>query len=677
MLKRYCLVFAVLGALRAQQVITPTPEAVGIARGSDFENYNIVDSFEFGYRWLAAGGSVDTYRADVNYGDGVRLLGSNLSINSKDGHGRWFDEIVLTTSGLGNDPYQNATLRIEKNRLYRYDMMWREDDYYNSGLVISAGEHMMDTVRGLQDHSLTLFPESHFQVELGYSRNTDYGPALSTVQAFDTFSTAFPIFENVKEQWNEYRIGVLADWRGLRFIVRHTWDYYKNDSVYNFTGSEASGIAGDATVLNQFERAEPNHGSNLGWFGNVYGSFKHWALNARLTYSLGNGGFAMNELTTGLSTAGAAENRQVVVNGDAQRPVLAGDFSASVFPTSRLSIVNNTAVHDTRINGDSYLTQFDNGTGSATTLNFKFLGVRTVSNATDLNYRLTNWLSAYAGYTYSDRQIRFLEAFSFPAVAGSESTYPYQQESQLNAGSLGIRIHPFQPLTINVEGEAGHADHPLTAMSDRNYHTLGGRIQYRTRRLQLSSGYRELYNENAPLSFITYSARSRQYTAEAAVAARDWLTFDASYSKLHLDTVGGLAFFAGAQTPQLQTGYDSVYVSNIHAANAGLRFDIRHRADLYLGYTITKDTGDGRATAVPAGASSLGAPGPIGSLLDSVQTYPLTYQSPMARLSIRINPKVRWNAGWQFYGYGELFHLLGYDQNFHAHTGYTSVLWSF
>ena len=673
MLKRYCLALAVLGALRAQQTIAPTPEAVGVARGSDFANYNIVDSFELGYRWLAAGGSVDTYRADVNYGDGIRLLGSNLSINSKDGHGRWFDEIVLTTSGLGNDPYQNATLRIEKNRLYRYDMMWREDDYYNPGLIISGGEHMMDTVRGLQDHSLTLFPESHFQVELGYSRNTDHGPALSTVQAFDTFSTAFPVFENVKEQWNEYRIGVLADWRGLRVIVRHTWDYYKNDSAYNFTGSAGSGVAGDGTVLDQFERAEPNHGSNPGWFGNVYGSFQHWAINARLTYNLGNGGFAMNELTTGLNTAGAAENRQVVVNGDAQRPVLAGDFSASVFPTSRLSIVNNTAVHDTRIDGDSYLTQFDNGTGAATTLNFKFLGVRTVSNATDLNYRLTKWLSAYAGYTYSDRQIRYLEAFSFPAVAGSESVYPYQQESQLNAGSLGIRLHPVQALTINVEGEAGHADHPLTAMSDRNYHTLGGRIRYRTRKLQLSSNYRELYDENAPLSLITYSSRSRQYTAEGAFAFRDWLTFDASYSKLHLDTVGGLAFFAGVQTPQLQTGYDSIYISDIHAANAGLRFDIRRRADLYLGYTITKDTGDGRATAAPASAAT----DPAASLLDSVQTFPLTYQSPMARLSIRINSKMRWNAGWQFYGYGELFHLLGYDQNFHAHTGYTSVLWSF
>jgi hypothetical protein len=672
MLTRCCLVLAVCGALRAQQVIAPTPEAVGPARGGDFANYNIVDSLELGYRWRLAGGSVDTYRSDVNYGDGIRLLATNLSINSKEGHGRWFDEILLSTSGLGNDPYQTASLRIQKNGLYRYDMLWREDDYYNPGLVISGGDHLMDTVRGLQDHSLTLFPQSHIQVDLGYSRNTQSGPALSTVQGFDTLSSAFPVFENVKQQWNEYRIGVLADWNGFRFIARRTWDFYKDDSGYSLSAPETSGVVTDATVLQQFQRSEPNHGSNPGWFGNVYGKRKYWALNARLTYNLGNGGFAMNELTAGLNRFGAADNRQIVVSGDAQRPVAAGDFNISLFPTSRLTIVNHTAVHDTRIDGDSYFTEFDNGTGAATTLNFKFLGVLTVSNATDINYRFSNWFSAYAGFTDSGRQIRLLEAFAFPAVAGSEARYPYQQESRLNEGSVGVRFRPFQPLTINLEGEAGHADHPLTPMSDRNYHTLGGRIQYHSRKLQLSTGYRELYNENAPLSFITYSSRSRQYNAAASFALRDWLAFDASYSKLHLDTVGGLAFFAGVQSPQLQTSYDSIYISNIHAANAGLRFDIRRRADLYVGYTITKDTGDGRSSAVPAGVTD-----PIATLLDSVQTFPLTYQSPMARLSIRITPKLRWNAGWQFYGYGELFHLLGYDQNFHAHTGYTSVLWSF
>ena len=67
----------------------------------------------------------------------------------------------------------------------------------------------------------------------------------------------------------------------------------------------------------------------------------------------------------------------------------------------------------------------------------------------------------------------------------------------------------------------------------------------------------------------------------------------------------------------------------------------------------------------------------IQSLLNSVQTFPLTYQSPLARVSFRISSKVRWNAAWQFYNYGEQFHLFAYNQNFHAHTGYTSVLWAF
>jgi len=671
MLKGCCLIL-VLGTLRAQEAIAPTPEAVGVARVGDFANYNIVDSFEIGYRWRLAGGSVDTYRSDVNYGDGIRVLATNLSIDSKEGHGRWFDEVVLSTTGLGNDPYQIASLRIQKNGLYRYDMLWREDDYYNPGLAISGGDHLMDTVRGLQDHSLTLFPQSHFQVDLGYSRNTQSGPALSTVQPFSGLSSAVPVFENVKQQWNEYRVGVLADWRGFHFIARHTWDFFKDDSTYGLNGGQILSVPPDSTLVTRFQRSAPNHGSNPGWFGNIYGSHKYWAMNARMTYNLGSGGFAMNQLTTGINLVGAADNQQIVVSGNAQRPVVAGDFSFSLFPTGRLSIVNNTAVHDTRIDGDSYFTQYDNGTGANTTLNFKFLGVRTVANSTDLNYRFNNWFSAYAGFTDSDRQIRLLEAFSFTSVAGSAVRYPYQQDSRLNEGSVGVRFHPLQPLSINLEGEVGHADHPLTPMSDRNFHTLGGRIQYRARKLQLSTGYRELYNENAPLSFITYSSRSRQYNASASFALRDWLTFDASYSKLHLDTVGGLAFFAGVQFPQLQTGYDSIYISNIHAANAGLRLGIRRRADLYLGYTITKDTGDGRSSAVPNGVSD-----PITTLLDSVQTFPLTYQSPMARLSIRITPKLRWNAGWQYYGYGELFHLLGYDQNFHANTGYTSVLWSF
>jgi len=669
---RTLLIFAAFGVLEAQQVVAPTPDQVGSPRGENTGNYNVTNSFETGYRFSQVGGDIGMYRSDVNYGNGLRLLGSSLTVNSKDGHGKYFDEIVLNTLGLGNDPYQAVTLRVQKNNLYRYDMTWRLDDYFNPGLTISGGLHQMDTSRILQDHDLTIFPQSAVSFDVGYSRNTQTGPALGSIQLFDDRGSAFPYFTDVRRQWNEYRVGMNAHYAGFTLTLRHTWEYFKDDTNSSLNGVEAANTAFDSTTLNQFLRTSPYHGSNPGWLGNLHADHKYWGMNARMTYVSGSGDFAMDELAVGLSRFGAATNQQVLVNGNAQRPVMAGDFTASLFPTDKLTIVNNTAVHNTRIDGDSFLSQFNNGTGQETTLNFNFLGVRTVANSTDINYRWKNWLGFSAGYVYSDRQIRLEEAFAFPQVAGSASSDLYSQDSRLNAERLGVRIRPLKELTINVDGEIGHADHPLATISDRNYHTLGGRVQYRKKTLQLGAQYHQVYNENAPLNLLSFSSRSRTAAANASWAPKSWFSFDASYTNLHLDTVGALAFFAGTNLSQLQTGYSSVYVSNIHAANLGVRFSAFKKADLFFGYAITKDVGDGRATAVPVGETD-----PVQAQLDAFQTFPLTYESPMARVSVRISPKLRWNVGYQYYGYNEQFQLFSYPENYHAHTGYTSLLWSF
>jgi hypothetical protein len=67
----------------------------------------------------------------------------------------------------------------------------------------------------------------------------------------------------------------------------------------------------------------------------------------------------------------------------------------------------------------------------------------------------------------------------------------------------------------------------------------------------------------------------------------------------------------------------------------------------------------------------------VSAVLIPVQTFPLTFDSPIARVSVRLNQKLRWNAGWQFYRYREEFGLYSVNQNYRAHTGYTSLLWSF
>ena len=637
------------------QVVAPTPEQAGSPRGENTGDYNVMDSFETGYRYAVVNGNVGTYRADVNYGNGIRLLSSNLSVNSRDGHGRWFDQIVLTTEGLGNDPYQAVTLRIEKNKLYRYDMQWRLDDYYNPNLVLTSGAHFMDTSRHLQDHNLTLLPQSKIQFHLGYSRNTQDGPALSTVELTGDPASLLPVFENIRREQDEYRLGADLDLAGFKLTLLHTWVEFKEDSGYQQSNPLA------------FQGSEPYHGSSPYWLGNLTKTSKSLAVNGRITYVDGKRNFIMDQSAFGVTPLGA-QNQQVLVNGDAARPSLAGDLSISLFPSTRLTVVNNTSVNSTRIDGTSNYEQFDLATQTANTVSFRYLGLRTIANATDLHYRANTWLSVYGGYHYSERRIRDIEDFA--SVPAALSGQMYEQENHLQEGLLGIRLQPLKPVTINLQSEIGRADRPFTPVSDRNYHGLGGRFEYRVKKLSFGASYKENYNNNS-VSLGNYSSHARNYAASVSWAPHDWFALDANYAKLHLDALSGIMFFA---TPDLSTSIASnqTYISNIHAANLSARFTVAKRVDLYLGYNITRDTGDGRGSAAPAGITD-----PTTLIFTPVQTFPLNFQSPQARVSIRLSPKLRWNAGWQFYNYHEEFGLLSFYQGYHANTGYTSVTWAF
>ncbi len=675
-----------IAAAAAQQVVAPTPESVGPVRGENAGNYNIVNSFETGYRYSVIDGNLGKYRSDVNYRNGIRLLGSNLTVNSRDGRGHWFDEIVLTTLGLGNDPYQASTLRVQKNGLYRYDMLWRLNEYYNPGLVIANGEHLIDTRRRWQDHDLTLFPQSKFKFRAGYSRNTQTGPALSTINLFDsTRGDEFPIFNNIRREFNEYRVGGDAEFFNVKLTFLHRWEFYKEDPTYTVDTLEQGNNTTDATTLSRFRRDEPYHGSTPAWLVNLFTERSRFAVNGRFTYSGGTRNFIFDQTALGTNRIGANQNRQTIVFGDARRPVATGDLSISVFPAKRLTIVNNTSFHNTRIDGNSFLREFINSRLSTTLVNFQFLGIRLFTNSTDADFKINDRVSVFGGYRFSDRLIRSIEDTSVPTFPSDRTAA--EQTNQLRAGVAGININPVKPLRLHFEAEVGRNDRPFYPISEKNYHAISARVQYKLKNLLLATGYRQNYNVNS-VTLTSYSSKARNYFAEGSWAARDWFSLDASYSRLHLDTLGGLAFFAGNQRPQLTTG-QSTYVSNIHAANLGVRFGVWKRADLYAGYSIAKDVGDDRYPVIPLPFSPQ-FPGnilPEGqsptttatqlAFLTSVRTFPLSFQSPLARLSVKIHEKIRWNAGYQFYNYKEDFGFFGINQNYRAHTGYTSLLWSF
>ena len=644
----------------AQPPIAPTDAPVGSTRGEDYHGYNVLQSFELGYRWHTVGGNDGKYRSDVNYRNGVRLLQGNIQMNSRDGHGTYFDELLLNTVGLGNDPYQFASFRIQKNRLYRYDLTWRLNEYYNPALTISNGEHFIDTSRRLQDHSLVLLPQSAISIFAGFADNTQNGPALTTIQLFDNRGDEFPLFENIRRQQTEYRVGAQLSAFGYKLSFLRTWEFFKDDTTINGTPLPAGNNPADRTTLTSLRRSQPYHGETPGWRVYLIGEpSRLLSVNGRFTYSGSRRDFIFDENVLGADRTSDARRRQTLVIGTGTRPVTAANLTLSLFPHPKLTVANHTAFNQIQMTGNGVFSQFDNGTSFGQTINFEFLGIRTIANFTDLTYRANNSVTLFAGYHFSTRRIRSTQLATFEGVTSGVTGA--EQENTLHSGLVGVRLRPIKPLTLQFDAEIGRADRPVFPISDRNYHALTARIQYKMRNLLLSASTKTYYNTNS-VSFSAHSSRARTYTADASWTPRSWLSFDLGYNKLHLDTNSGIAYFFNGNL----VGGRSIYISNIHAGNAGVRFQVGPKVDLFVGFSRVQDAGDGRPRP------------PIPVFGDSpfflAQTFPLAFTSPSARLSVRLKSKLRWNVGYQHYNYHEDFFDL---QNYRAHTGYSSLSWAF
>ncbi|HTB14700.1 MAG TPA: hypothetical protein VK752_24175 [Bryobacteraceae bacterium] len=661
---RRIFLFTLCSLALAQPPVAPTTEQTGNARGENQGNYNIIDSFEVGYRFASVGGDGGMYDSTVNYGDGIRLLSSSLTIQSRDGHGTLFDHLLLTTQGLGNDPYQSVILRIEKNRLYRYDMMWRLTDYVDPAATISFGEHAMNTQRTMQDHDLTLFPQSNFKLFLGYSRNLETGPALTTIQLFNSQGDEFPLFANVHREVNEYRLGGEVHLFGMRLNVMHGWEDYKENSPQSLTSPSAGNNPADLNTLASFQSTQPIHGTSPYWRVGLFREGKKlWAVNGRFTYVAGKDAFSLDEMSAGTDFRGTPTQLQVVSFGNADRPALTANLTLSIFPTDHIVLTNQSSFANIRMIGDSYFTEIENGSMVSPVLPFQYLGIRTFANTTDAMLHPTKWFSIHGGFEYSDRHIGSVQGQSNlgdPAPAQPA----IEQSSQLKAGTLGFRVKPIKPLTISVDGEVGRTSKPFYPISDGNYQAFRARAEYKVKLFRVGAYAKSDYNINSDM-LTSFASHARQYGADGSWIPTSWFSIDASYTKLHLNTLGGLNYFdAGVNV----TGESSYYISNIHSANLSAHFTFLKRADIIAGYSHVQDVGDGRAT--PAGAGLYSAL----PAFQAAQTFPLRYLSPQVRLSIRITPKLRWNTGYQYYGYREQFSAA---QDYRANTGFSSLAFSF
>ncbi|BDC50894.1 hypothetical protein F183_A32100 [Bryobacterales bacterium F-183] len=660
--------FLILTVASAQPTVAPTNELVGTNRGTNVSEYNIRNSFEVGYRFRSVGGDLGKFRSDVNFGNGLRVLGSSLYVNSRDGKGHLFDELVISTQGLGNDPYQSAMLRLQKNKTYRYDMMWRSNDYFNPAAAIARGQHLMNTTRQLQDHDLTLFPQAKYQLYMGFSRNTQNGPAWTTTNLLEHIGDEFTLLAGIRRQQAQYRFGGRASLgAGLKLDVLRGWENFKEDTPYDFYAVGANGAnLADETTLQRYAKREPYHGNSPFWRIALFRENSNWwAVNGRFTYTDGRRNFVSDESLLG-GTAFGPLTRQIITLGDARRPVATGNLTVSLFPTEQITVTNHTAVSNVRMDGQSNYLEFNSGSLDLQRFSFQYFGILSTSNATDVSVTATKWLTAVAGYQYTNRRIRTVESDSF--FGGAADRTAVEQTNNIHSGRFGLRLRPAKPISITLDSEVGRADQPIYPTSDRNYHLLNGRVQYKTKSVLLAMYAKTNYNFNST-SITSFSSRARSYGVDASWNARPSFSIQGGYSKLHTDTLSGIAYFVDFN---LQRG-TYAYLSNIHTGYLTLHTTVAKRVDLLTGFSRVEDTADG--TNRNGGSLYQATTRPF---YFSAETFPMAFTSPMGRISIRLHERLRWNAAYQYYGYRQSFaSLIIPNQGYRAHTGFTSLSWAF
>jgi hypothetical protein len=212
------------------------------ATGKDWGNYHVDQSIEMGWRGKSFTGNNDVYDTFLNLGQGFRLLNQTLEMRSLNHQGTLFDNLYMSNFGYGGDPNNVSMLRMSKNEWYDFSGTFRRDrNTWNYDLLanplnpaasvpavfIGFSAHKMDLTRRMSDVRLTLFPQSSVRMRLGYSRNNNEGPSLTTYHQ----GTEALLFQDFKVTTNAYQAGI--DFKVLRrtnFSYDQFLNWYKGDT---------------------------------------------------------------------------------------------------------------------------------------------------------------------------------------------------------------------------------------------------------------------------------------------------------------------------------------------------------------------------------------------------------------------------------------------------------------
>lgn len=703
------------GLAKAQQPSpSPSPapkntDHTTVEAGEDAGNFIVTSSIEFGYRGLSVDGDLNKYQSDLNYKAGPRLFDSSFLAKSKDGHDNGlFETLLFTTTGWGADPQGSLRASVENPEWYRFDAVYRRFKYFrflnnfaNPNWVFSpanfsvppkltTGEHGYDTRIQLGDFDLTLLPKNErIRFNIGYSPERYSGPAFTN---YHVGGNEFNLLSEVKTRANDFRVGADGRLGPVNFSFLQGFRRFRDDTTINSGVNPGINVNPAAANLTNFLRNEPARGSvNYTRLSLQTLLAKKLDITGRVIYSKADQNYSLAENFTGRnwnpritgfppSPPGATPNilnlGQYTLDGESEKPNWLGDLGITFLATDKLRISNTFRVEDFEINGTALFSDFFSLTrGTRTdTIGFSNRNVitgvdyRKYQNTIEGDYQFNPHYSVHLGYRYGHRRVvESISGFNLGANSPTPLT-PTVDEETNNTHSIlgGFKARPMKEWTLYFDAEHGTADNVFTRIGNYDYTNVRFKSRYKpTSRVALNLSVITKDNANpseiagVSLEDFGVSIKSRIFTGSLDWTANSRFSLSTGYNYHWINSKAIVDyFFNSVQHP---FGNNLYFVRNNFFFIESVA-QIAPRATLYTTYRINKDNGQGNRVADPTGN-----PGTL------IASYPMSFQSPEARLAIKLHHRLDWNVGYQYYNYNESTIVGPRPQNYHAHLPYTSL----
>jgi len=720
----FCLCVGSSVALAQQPVAATTPDkakptksdSTTVDAGDNAGDYTIISTLEFGYRGQRVDGDLNKYRSDLNYKAGPRLFDSSFLMKAIEGKGGLFDTFLVTTTGWGSDPHGQVRINVENPKWYRFDATYRKFKYFrfvnnlaNPNWVFSpanfsvppnpvTGEHGYNTNTKMGDFDVTILPKNRWiRFNVGYSPERYSGPAFTN---YHVGGNEFNLLSELRSRADDYRFGADGQAGPVDFSFLQGFRRFRDDSFINLGPTSGINLNPAVASLTTFQRNEPARGSvNFTRFSAHTLVARKLDITGRIVYSKATSDFQFVENFTGrnwnprvtgwppgplAATPNILNLGQYNITGTTERPNTLGDIGITYLATSKFRISNTFRVEDFKIDGDAIFADFFSITrGSGATLRTDTVGFsnldahrltkyRKYQDIIEGDYQFNNHYSVHFGYRYGSRRIE--EAFEGFNLGSNGSLNPpnartsesEEETNHTHAVFGGFKARPLPNWTVYFDAEHGTADNVFTRIGNYDYLNIRAKSRYSpTNKLSFNVAVITRNNSNpseiagVSLEDFGVSIKSRIFTSSVDWNPSSRFSFNAGYNYnwLNSDAVVDY-FFNSIRHP---VGHSLYYVRN-NFFFVDTTVSLAPRVTLFAAYRVNDDNGQGNRIANPTGL-----PGTL------ISSYPMTFQSPEARLAIKINRRLDWNFGYQYYNYNESTLVGPRPQNYHAHLPYTSL----